>query len=664
MHPLLRAIAAALVGAVAGPACLLLLHTWSPVVALGTERDLPPIATGFYPLERVGRQAWFWTAGRAEVTFAGLDRRGPWSCSVRFRGARGDPAAQPELEIAVDGIRAAVRRGTDEYQELEVVAPSSPQRSGLVLTLTSSTTFVPGGSDARTLGVQIERVACRPVEAGLLLPPRPALRATAVASAALGGAFGLAATTLAAAAGGSVVFAAALAAALTSGSALVTSFPSTIGRLGAWTALAMILALAALRAGARRPLSSAARFVVAFLAAALCLKLAALLHPSKPLVDALFHAHRFEWVLNGRFYFTQLSTSATPFPYAIGLYLVAAPWSILTRDYVSLLRIIVVAADVLACGLLYVAIVRTWGDRLAGAVAVLLGSLVPLWYLLIGSANLTNAFGQSVSTATVVAAVLWAERPGRVARLLGLTLLATLGLLCHVSTVALLLTTLLGLAALYRWRGGPSLGGAARCVALAAVIAAALSTLLYWGHFGSVYAARLEGMRTAVTARLSASGAPPPDAAPPPQPAAGAAATGTPAIGRAYVPIHRRITGALRQTVANLGWPLIILAAVGVWRLRAEGANDRLTLAAAAWGLVCLLFVALSVVTAVDRTYQQDAWEFIGRVELLTYPAALVVAGRGAAWAWRRGAAFTTVSGALLAAAAAVGAAAWRAWMP
>ena len=496
------------------------------------------------------------------------------------------------------------------------------------------------------------------MEAGLLLPPRPALRATAVASAALGGAFGLAATTLAAAAGGSVVFAAALAAALTSGSALVTSFPSTIGRLGAWTALAMILALAALRAGARRPLSSAARFVVAFLAAALCLKLAALLHPSKPLVDALFHAHRFEWVLNGRFYFTQLSTSATPFPYAIGLYLAAVPWSVLTRDHVSLLRIIVVAADVLACGLLYVAIVRTWGDRLAGAVAVLLGSLVPLWYLLIGSANLTNAFGQSVSTATVVAAVLWAERPGRVARLLGLTLLATLGLLCHVSTVALLLTTLLALAALYRWRGGPSLGGAARCVALAAVIAAALSTLLYWGHFGSVYAARLDGMRTAVTARLSASGAPPP------QPPAGAAATGTPAIGRAYVPIHLRITGALGQTVANLGWPLIILAAVGVWRLRAEGANDRLTLAAAAWGLVCLLFVALSVVTAVDRTYQQDAWEFIGRVELLTYPAALVVAGRGAAWAWRRGAAFAAVSGALLAAAAAVGAAAWRAWMP
>ncbi len=54
------------------------------------------------------------------------------------------------------------------------------------------------------------------------------------------------------------------------------------------------------RARDRRHLFAASRWVLAFSAGALYLKLAALLHPSKPLVDALFHAHRLEWVLGGK----------------------------------------------------------------------------------------------------------------------------------------------------------------------------------------------------------------------------------------------------------------------------------------------------------------------------------------------------------------------------
>jgi hypothetical protein len=376
-------------------------------------------------------------------------------------------------------------------------------------------------------------------------------------------------------------------------------------------------------------------------------------------VDALFHAHRFDGVLAGRFYFTQLSTSATPFPYAIGLYLFAAPWSWMTDDHVTLLRIVVVAADVLASALLYVLIVRAWGDRLAGAVAIALSSLVPLWYLIVGSANLTNAFGQSVSTVTIVAAVIWAKRRGWAGRLVGLTLLATLGLLCHVSTFALLLTMLVAVAFLYWWKGGPLLRPAARSVLMAALAATVLSTALYWGHFGPL---QRRGSRcaAALSARLA-----PVDAA---TARADAAATDkAPVRGGVFVPLHLRAVGALRQTVVNVGWPILILALAGVWRVwrgPSPGSGpDPLALALGAMGLTCLLFLAFAVLTAVDVQYQQDAWEFIGRVELLTYPASVVLAARGAVWARGAGPALRLASVGLLAAAAFLGLRAWFGWL-
>src|SRR6476620_8543619 len=89
------------------------------------------------------------------------------------------------------------------------------------------------------------------------------------------------------------------------------------------------------------PLTHSARFVVAFTAAALFLKLLALLHPSKLPIDVVFQAHRLEWVLQGRYFFTQPMPSGVEFPYAIALYVFSAPWTAFTRDYVSLLRIVV-----------------------------------------------------------------------------------------------------------------------------------------------------------------------------------------------------------------------------------------------------------------------------------------------------------------------------------
>jgi hypothetical protein len=652
-----RAVAAALFGALAGPVCLVFAYAMKPDVGFAID-NLPPTTSGFYPAEREGTRYFVWTSRRADITLAGLDRRSEWSCSVRFRGARAGTLPQPDLDVAVDGVTLATRRATNDFQEVSVTAPARPLTPGLALTITASTTFVPGGPDPRTLGVQVDQLGCRPVGSSVVLPPRHASWAAAVAAAALGAGLGLTGVTAGSAVLGTVLIAAAQTVPLSAGAAPYTDYPDTLVRLAAWIALLMVIALKLVEASNRQALRNTARFVVVFSAGAIYLKLGALLHPSRPVVDALFHAHRLEWVLAGRYYFTQLSTSATPFPYAIGLYVFAAPWSVLTHNYVTLLRIVVCASEAIAGALLYLMVVRARGDRIMGAMAVALFNLVPLSYVIVGNGNLTHAFGQSVALATIAAATIWPSRPRQIGRFAAMVLLATLGFIAHISTVILLLATLLALWFFYRFLGGPAMRAPARFVVLAAAVALVFSVVLYWGHFGKVYDAQL----TRVRAVAAAKAAPPPPAAVSPQ-SGGGSATPVPALGHSMIPLPLRAVDAVRQTVGNIGWPILILALVGAWRLWVDGGRDRLVFAVAAWSAVGLGFVGLSVLTAVDVRYQQDAWEFIGRVEHTTCPAAVILAAAGATWAWSAGRVARLASWAVLLAAVVIGFRAWAGWL-
>ena len=203
--------------------------------------------------------------------------------------------------------------------------------------------------------------------------------------------------------------------------------------------------------------SPATRFVVVYSSVALYLLLLALLHPSKAVVDALFHAHRLEWVHSGRYLFTQPMPDGVAFPYAIALYVVSLPWMALTRDHVTLLRVVVCTAHILAGLLLYVAIVRRLRDPLAGALAVVLWSLVPTWFLVVGNANLTSAFGQSAATATLLSATIWPLGPRDYRQGVGLFAIAALAQLSHVGTFPQLLGAMLALAVAYRVVGGVEL---------------------------------------------------------------------------------------------------------------------------------------------------------------------------------------------------------------
>ncbi|MCX6545575.1 MAG: hypothetical protein NTV05_14335 [Acidobacteria bacterium] len=654
----IRAAVAAVIGAILGVVFVVASYARNPAIDLNMDADLSAVATGFYPPEHDGPHAFVWTMRRADVSLAGIDRRVNWSCSVRFRGARSNAIPQPRLTLAADGGPGSVFEATNEFSEAGIAIPIRRGTSGLTLSLTSSSVMVPGQSDPRALGVQVDRIACRPSEGGFVLPPARAMQTAAIGGGAFGAALAGMGLPAVAVLAGTAFVSAAQAHVVANGISPFGSLLSKADGFVVWIAGLMLVSAWLFEAARKRPLRNAARFVVVCSAVSLYLKLLALVQPSKPLVDAVFHAHRFEWVLAGRFYFTQLSTSATPFPYAIGLYLFAAPWSWITRDYVTLLRVVVCATEVAAGALLYPMIVRAWGDRLAGAIGVALVSLLPLSFGVVGNANLTNAFGQSVALAAMALVTVWALTPDKPGQVIGLVLVSTLAFISHISTFALLMATLAATWLLFRWLGGPSLRQAARSVLLATIVAVLLAVALYWGHFGSVYRTQISRLGIATTVVSTppmsegATGANPKPAA-----------ADQPALGRTTIPLMGRTMEAARQTIANFGWPVLVLAAIGVWRLWATHVCDRLVLVVAAWGATGAAFLMASVLGPGNVRYQQDAWEFISRVEHATSPAAFVLAGLGASWAWHAGMWWRLVSGALLFGAMVVGARAWLAWI-
>ena len=153
---------------------------------------------------------------------------------------------------------------------------------------------------------------------------------------------------------------------ITRGLAAYDRYPLHAVALAFWIGLGAVLAVRVIERFRRERIGTAARDVVALSALACYLKLLILLHPGMPIGDGVFHAHRLEFVLAGRFYFTSLAPGNYSFPYPILLYLFAAPFSFLTSDTldrVALLRIVVTAADAAAGALLYWMVVRTTADR-------------------------------------------------------------------------------------------------------------------------------------------------------------------------------------------------------------------------------------------------------------------------------------------------------------
>lgn len=581
----------------------------------------PPIVRGLYPIEHdESRLTFAWTRDRLSVNLPGLDRRHPWIFVLRFKGGRGDTASLPDISVDIDGGTRATVRASNALQDLRVPLPTSPGRSrGARIVVNVSNTFVPGPADPRALGVVVDELRIEPPNEGVPVVPVRVLAVSTLAGAMFGAAFALIGLAIDGAVIAVVTLTLGQAAALTRGSA---PYADSLDRVP-WIALSIAVPLVLLVALASRwpstgagirdtvssevfrargvKLRNTALFAACFTAGVLYLKLLVLLHPDMPIGDALFQAHRFEWVQAGRWLFTSVAPGLYEFPYAIGLYVFSLPFATLvttTSGYMALLRVVAASVDAVAGLLLYPAVARSTGDRLAAAAAVATFHLIPLNFRVQTVGNLTNVFGQALFVMALVVILIGFGNGRRLASAVLLTALAASAMLSHTSTFAILVVVLgltaLALAIVRRPDASPR-GGTVLAATLAAT---AIAVGLYYAHFGATYAAQY----ARITGELA-------------QPVAAATPRGS-AAGRAeMVPYYLSI---------YYGWPLMLMAAIGASSLRAS--RSTLALLLWCWLGACVLFLILGIMTPVDLRHY-----------LAAFPAVAVLAGLGMSQLWRAG---------------------------
>jgi hypothetical protein len=570
----------------------------------------PPrrIVSGLYPAEIAPDGRTFaWSRETFSITLPGLDRRVSWRATLHIAASRPD-GSTPTLLTTIDGLTASTITLPPGGFVDHVVAiePRADRRRSTSIGFRVVPAFVPGG-DPRELGAQIDRITVAPAGGW----PRLALdwRAPLLWGIVAGLLAGLLAAPMSLAAAWLAITALLVALAATAGLgpyAGAAWWPALGAGAGAAVATAALLPRA--RSGA------AAAVLITFTAVAV--QLVILLHPDMPLGDALFHAHRFQDVRAGKYFFTSVAPGDYQFPYPVGLYVAAGPLARFTRsalENATMLRIVVVLANAIAAALLYRVVMR-WrsGDELSAAGAVAAFHLVPLSFGVIATGNLTNVFSQSMAVISLgLAAELAAARGGggrRVVVLAPLLLVVVaIALLSHTSTFAML-SVQLGLAGLWlaTRRRGHGEDGSSRATGVilvgAAIAAAAIAVAAYYAHFGEVYRdawARI----TAETGRATE-----------------AAGGRTP-----YV----RLVEAPRWLMAYYGLPMLTLAALGMIlairgrrRLRRE-----VSVIVAAWLIAAGIFLVVGIVTPVDLRHFYSA-----------VPGAALLAGLALSRLWDRGA--------------------------
>lgn len=609
-----RAGSTGLLAALAAIVWLALFYGLNADLVVDFDTAPPSLLTGVYPNERdpVSGTRFAWTGEEVTLRLPELDRRVGWTLKLRVRGARAQAAQNPELTLVADGLQIERRQTATDYEDLAVLIPARANSRGLTISIRASSTFVPGASDPRALGVMLDELRLSP--AGIVVPPRSAFAGAASAAAAMGAAIAALGLTAGSAIGAAVVIAAGVASPIARGFAPYTNFPDIASRTGIAIALSLVVGTAVVRLRMGAPLRNTARFAAAFSASALLLKLLVLLHPDMPVGDALFHAHRFQEVLAGHLFFTFVAPGNHLFPGAPGLYVFSSALAgLVSRGSadIALLRIVCTIADAVAATLLYGMVVRVRGDRLAGACAVAIHHLIPLDFGVLALGNLTNAFGQALSVAALVMVASAPLQAARSAPTLLLTGVLTAAFLSHTSTFAVLSVACLTTVVLYWRNGGQALRPSTRALTLSVVIAIVLAVVSYYAYYLETYRTQLSRIATET-------------------------ATGAPdAAGRG---ILARLLGVPRDLYVHVGIPTLILTAWGARSLWRGWRSDRLTLSILGWTLACAVFLVIGIATPVQMRYY-----------LASIPVFAVVAGLGASAGWSVGGSQRAVAAALLA---------------
>lgn len=601
-------------------------------LTLTFDPDRPPperVVPGFHPPERTREGETFaWTNGQAFIALRELDRGTAWAVQIRLASGAWPPDLDlPAVDLMMDGVTVRRIAAPRSFSDIELVAPPRIGASGLTLAVRSPT-FTPGDRDPRPLGVVVQSLMLR--SQGRMVMSSRKLAATLAAGAALGAAVVVAGVP----AGWVLAILAALGAMtgvlLRTGSAVYESRFSAALTMALWIAAFAGAGAIAARL-LRRSLSRPAVLAVGLTLAATYVKLLILFHPDMIVGDTIFHLHRLEWVRSGTYFFTSQAPGGE-FPYPVALYGLVGSLGWITSDWVALLRGVVVATDAVASLAVYGMAARTAMGAAAGPWAVALYELIPATFQVHGTAYLTNAFGQALSVIALFSIVRCSEasrRPDEVrqsrggrapvpARLAGpvavTTALVSIALLSHTSSAAILFTTLVTAGFLLRAAGEQAAHSMARVVALSAVLALTISTVVYYGHFGDTYrsmAARLTSPRVAAA-----------DAAVPTQ-RAEAHQTGWAPGWQPFVNRVRAVPGYVDK---YLGWSLLLLAALGGWAQVWRRPRDGVTLLVLAWIGTCFVFLLMGLLTPVDmRSY------------LAVSPALAVLAAVGVRWGWTRG---------------------------
>ena len=624
-HPPRRT--AALIAIISGPAIALLasllLATAGPIHAIAdgplegggyAARSRGWLEfSGFYPAEvEAGRSfSWMGTAGR--VRLPRIDRSDRHTLSLRAQPAVID---QPvDLVATVDGLAPVVTRLVPGAQRIDIdIPPSRTNRA--VVSLAVSATRVPGGGDARTLGLRADGIGLEAAD-GRLRIPASSMRAAAIAGLGLGVALAvtLGARPLAIALGLGV--GAWIGFLLTFDGSFLGPYADRVQAVGVCAAGASVLAAAALRRdAAERWGPRAAAGVVVVLTAC---KLALFLHPMATIGDSIFHVHRAQVVQRGEYFFTSITPRPFfEFPYPPGLYVAVAPfWEAFRSDleHVWLLRTAVIVAEAGLALAVYRVVAANWNTRSAAVLASAVTLLLPVGLYTICTSNLTNSFGQSmfgIGLTVLLGAHMVSARRWVVTGVGAACVCA--GFLSHFSTFSVGVPLLLACAAaLFLGRDAPR--RTAIAVTLALVLAATTSIAVYYSHFIPVYTRTAERV-------LAKEGE---------------------AQDRSMVaPFSVKARRIVTTVWTEFGAAVLLAAAVGGVMLVRARASDPLTLAVAGWTAVVAGFWLLGIATAIEMRANLAAQP------LLAVLAALAIARGGQKGRWLRAAAAVAMAALML----------------
>lgn len=569
------------------------------------DRD---VLTGVYGAERSpDGLTYAWTRPTFGIVLPGLDRTRSSAVIIRYRAARPD-GSTPEVVITIDGMTMARERLAADFVERRVELPARSGRAATQLTFAVEPAYVPAG-DARQLGALVDWIEVDQTNGGLAWPTRQAWFA-AVPLVILAILWGAALLSPRFALPLLMVTSAVAAWIITRGFGAFVTWPAA-----AITGASLVSGCLAWLLVRRRPVAT---MVMAITGIAVFLKLLILTHPSMPIGDAMFHAHRLQTVLAGNYYFTSITPGNYQFPYAPGLYVFSSLFAWLsdsTADKVVLLRVVTTGVDAVAAAGLACWLWRWTRDPMAAIAAVAAYHLLPLSFNVLAVGNLTNLFAQAIA---MLALALAASTRWSLATAGGVMLLVLTASLSHTSTFVLLCAHLgaAGLWLLVRSRdtrrAGLMLGGG---VALAGLLA----IVIYYGHFSAVYT-------TALTRVGEETGR-----------AASSAGSRTP---------MQRLVDVPRLLELYYAVPGLVLAALGAVMLGRARATGPIAWAVVVSGAGTLAaFLILGIVTPLDFRHYLAALPLI---------AVAIGAGAGRLWAGQGAGRVVAIGAALWLAAACV----------